>query len=148
MRKIFIAMALMLLLFFAALLIVKFNYPAGQKPVPSNLYVDREKSYYREYYVDNNTVHILCNVRVANDTDDWQHFSLFAKLPDDLNGGLLTESIAHEASSLNGMVSVHSLEPHTSRIYHVNFIGTFGGTNEKHNQLLPIIKIISFKSGV
>ena len=104
------------------------------------VYVDRAKSWFDDFSVDGDVVYITCHITLCNASQD-RTVRLYGVFPDD-EGILLTESV------LPGFVT-DELDPDDNSFllasgehtFTVAFVGTYAGTQEKNDRLLPEILI-------
>ena len=104
------------------------------------VYVDRAKSWFDDFSVDGDVVYITCLISLCNASQD-RTVRLYGVFPDD-EGILVTESV------LPGFVT-DELDPDDNSFllasgehtFTVTFVGTYAGTQEKNDRLLPEILI-------
>lgn len=104
------------------------------------VYVDRAKSWFDDFSVDGDVVYITCHITLCNASQD-RTVRLYGVFPDD-EGILVTESV------LPGFVT-DELDPDDNSFllasgedtFTVTFVGTYAGTQQKNDRLLPEILI-------
>jgi len=104
------------------------------------LYINRDQSDYSNYWVSGDRVHLICGVRIVNETGCEQTFALRAEFPDDVKSGLLAESTIY-AMYGEGTYFI-TIKPKRAEYHAVDFVGIFGGTDKKSGDALPDITII------
>ena len=108
--------------------------------INDKIYVDKEKSYYSDFKVEDEKVFIECCITLVNTFDVEKTINLSANLPDDVTIGLLkNEEIT--ASYADGSKMEFVLPPDSSESFDVVFVGEYSGKNQKSDRGLPEINI-------
>jgi len=98
-----------------------------------------ERSYFSDFEVKEQKVHLYCHVALRNDSGSEKTVQLTALFPAD-DKRLLTE---REVSAMQGDKPQSFLVPGNATVeFDVDFVGDFAGTEIKQNRLLPEIRII------
>lgn len=108
------------------------------------LQIITNESSYSSYYVQNDKVYINCTITIRNDTDETKKFSLCADMNDDFKGRLLKQAKIYAYN--NDKKAIYTLKSDTIQTYNVVFVGDFGGSLQKHDELLPQIEILTEKN--
>lgn len=126
---------IMFLLLAVLMLILYVSYNVNDK-----IYVDKGKSYFSEFKVENDKVFIECYITLVNTFDVEKTVNLSAKLPEDVTTGLLKNE---DVISLNedGSKTEFILSSNSSESFDVVFVGAYSGANQKHDRGLPEINI-------
>ena len=104
------------------------------------IYVNRAKSWFGDFSVDGDVVYITCHITLCNALQD-RTIRLYGVFPDD-EGILVTESVlpgfvTDELDSDDNSFLLTSGE----HSFTVTFVGTYAGTQQKNDRLLPEILI-------
>lgn len=104
------------------------------------IYVDKKRSYFSDFEVENDKVFIKCYITLTNKFDVEKIVNLSTKLPEDVTIGLLKNE---EIKALNedGSEMVFVLPPNASKSFDVVFVGEYSGINQKHDRNLSEINI-------
>jgi len=102
------------------------------------IYVVEEKSWFSDFAVKEQKVHLYCHVAIRNDSGSEKTVQLTALFPED-DKRLLTES---EVPAMQGEKPQVFVVPANAIVeFEVDFVGDFAGTEIKQNRLLPEIRI-------
>ena len=104
------------------------------------IYVDKEKSYFSDFEVENDQVFIKCHITLTNTFETEKMVNLSAKLPEDVTIGLLKNEEVHVLNE-DGLENVFILPANASKTFDVVFVGEYAGTNQKNDRNLPEINI-------
>ena len=107
----------------------------------SSIVVDEDKSFFSDYYVEENIVKIKCYVTIKNTFHHTVKYELVAESPIDYERGLLAAPKLY-VEGANGEKKQYTISQDSEDSFYVIFTGEFGGLNEKQDRLLPDIKII------
>ena len=104
------------------------------------VYVDRAKSWFDDFSVDGDMVYLTCHITLCNASLD-RTIRLYGVFPDD-EGILVSESVlpgfvTDELDSDDNSFLLASGED----TFTVTFVGTYAGTQQKNDRLLPEILI-------
>ena len=102
----------------------------------------KEGSWFSNYEVAGDEVHFNCILRLQNTTNQAQAISIYGKFDEDAKNGLVKENrlLAHDADEPT--VTAFYLAAGAEISVEVTFTGTFAGTAEKHDRLLPELEIV------
>ena len=103
--------------------------------------IDEDKSFFSDYYVEENIVKIKCYVTIKNTFHHTVKYELVAESQIDYERGLLAAPELY-VEDANGGEKQYTISQNSEDSFYVIFTGEFGGTNEKQDRLLPDIKII------
>ncbi len=103
--------------------------------------IDEEQSFFSDFKVDNGKVTIKCHIVLINSAHYPIEVSLLADFTEDVVGGLLQEDEILGASASNHNIKTFLVSP-GSKAFEIDFCGTFAGTMQKQDRLLPEIEII------
>jgi len=101
--------------------------------------IDRNESFYSSFRIENNKVYIVCNVLINNPNIEAAKVTLSGLFENDVKNGLLKEALL-PGYATDCETAEFNLEKGDNRI-EVVFIGDYAGTNQKHDRLLPEIRI-------
>ena len=104
------------------------------------IYIDKEKSYFSGFEVENDQVFIKCHITLTNTFETEKMVNLSAKLPEDVTSGLLKNEEVHVLNE-DGLENVFILPANASKTFDVVFVGEYAGTNQKNDRNLPEINI-------
>lgn len=101
--------------------------------------VVKDGSYYSDYSVEGETVTIRCRIVLKNKSDTAADFEIYGDFSSD-KGSLLNEGVLKgtDAGSNGGSFA---LQPNEGKAFDVIFAGTFAGTYQKKERMLPEITI-------
>ena len=102
--------------------------------------IDTNESFYSDYSVKGDKVYIYCTVFIKNNSQNEKNVMLNALFDNDVETGLLKESVL-KGYDIDRQTEVFELIKGVNKL-EVVFIGEFAGTAQKHDRLLPQIKII------
>lgn len=111
-------------------------------PGISSLQIDKSSSNFHDFYVEDYTVFIRCDVTITNSGKDDATFELYANFPDDVELGLLKEERLQAYSENDGNSTQFEIDAAEIRVFSVLFVGEYGGTYLKHDRNLPEIEIV------
>lgn len=111
--------------------------------VPSISLVKSE-SYFSDFNVKNQKVYLDCYITLKNISNTEKTVKLTASFPDDVNTGLLKESILPGLNK-NNKESKFIIHPNSQKSFNVTFVGDFAGTIQRHERLLPKVNITVVK---
>ena len=100
-----------------------------------------EKSFFKDYEIQNETVLIYCKVYIQNDSQQRKTVKLLGSFHEDHASGLLKESQIY-ASTEGDADEISFIVPPGGIALDVVFRGGFGGFSQKQNRLLPDIQPI------
>lgn len=105
-----------------------------------DVYVNQENSWFSDFYIEADKVYITCHIELCN-RSNIRTVRLYGVFSDDV-GTLVTESVlpGFITDVLDSNDNSFLLEP-GEQTYDVTFIGTFAGTEQKNDRLLPPILI-------
>ena len=108
----------------------------------SGVVLRKEGSWFSNYEVVGDEVHFNCILRLQNTTNQAKAVAVYGKFDEDVRGGLVKESrlLAHDANELQ--TTTFYLAAGAEISVAVTFTGTFAGTAEKHDRLLPELEIV------
>ena len=101
--------------------------------------LDKEKSCFSDFKIENDKVYIYCTLYIDNKSDTEKVISLTASFEEDVENGLLKESLV-SGYSLDESTQEFQLEKGENQL-DVVFIGEYAGVDQKHDRLLPEIEI-------
>lgn len=103
--------------------------------------INRQESWYSDFYVEDGKVYIKCNITVENSGDDSCRIGFKGDFSENVKTGLLKEAELYGyAEDYETSVFVAPKGKHTIA---VTFIGDFGGTLKKANRNLPHISMVN-----
>lgn len=115
----------------------------GQNMQGTTLFVDEDCSWFCDFSVSENYVQFKCHLCLVNQTDEMQTVYLLGNFKEDVKGGLVFEENILASSQDDPSDSKFLLLP-GANTFDVVFVGTYGGTHQKANRLLPSISIIKY----
>ena len=105
-----------------------------------DVYVDQENSWFSDFHIEADTVYITCHIELCNNSNT-RAVRLYGVFSDDV-GTLITEPILPGFITDDFDSDDHSfLLASGKQTYDVTFIGSFAGTEQKTDRLLPQILI-------
>lgn len=107
----------------------------------SNISILKDETCFFSYEIIDNQVIIKCRYTLINRTDEEKKIQLEGNFSSDKKLGLLVENILLAQYSTEDSNTVFTLKPGKTSI-NLCYVGTFAGTNEKTNRLIPDTKII------
>ena len=107
----------------------------------SSISIVKDKSFFSDYCVEDGIVRIKCYITIRNTYNHEVMYKLVAKSQVDYEQGLLSESTLF-AMDDGGNCLQYTIPPSSEKSFYVLFSGEYGGTNKKHDRLLPDIEII------
>ncbi len=112
---------------------------------PQKITVIEDRSYFEDFEISGNNVRIYCHYVVKNNTSEQLKFKIKGNFKADVKGGLLKEATLYAASMDFGVHGSAEFEftigPGGERELEVVFIGEAGGSEAKHDRLLPKTEI-------
>ena len=111
---------------------------------PNNIHLNKEKSFFSDFKIENDKVYIYCTLFIENQSDAEKDVVLQASLENDAKNGLLKEATI-KGYSIDEGVEPMKLQKGENQI-DIVFIGEYGGKPEKVDRLLPDIEIIEIDS--
>lgn len=105
----------------------------------------KEDSWFSDFEVEGDQVHFKCFLRLQNTTDRAQTISIYGIFNEDVRGGLVKESrlLAHDTFEPKSTTFYLPAGAEISAV--VTFTGTFAGTMQKYDRLLPELEIVNAK---
>lgn len=105
-----------------------------------DVYVDQENSWFSDFYIENDKVYLTCHIELCNKSNA-RTVRLYGVFSDDV-GTLVTEAVlpGYRTDASDSNDDRFFLAPGTQTC-DVTFIGTFAGTEQKNDRLLPQIWI-------
>lgn len=105
-----------------------------------DVYVDQENSWFSDFHIEADKVYITCHIELCNKSHA-RTVRLYGVFSDDV-GTLVTESVlpGFITDDFDSNDNSFLLAP-GAQTYDVTFIGTFAGTEQKNDRLLPQILI-------
>ena len=107
----------------------------------SSVEVIKDSSYFSDYSVEGESVAIKCIVTLKNKSDTAAVFEIYGDFSAD-KGTLLTDGVLKGTDAVSGDGSF-TLRPNEEKTFTVIFSGTFAGTDQKKDRLLPEITVKS-----
>lgn len=109
----------------------------------SDVAVQKDGSWFSDFEIVGDQVNFYCFLRLKNTGEQAQTVSIYGSFDADARGGLVTESrlLAHDTS--NPRSTAFYIPAGEEIDVKVVFTGTFAGTAEKHDRLLPALEIVS-----
>ncbi len=96
--------------------------------------IDYQKSFFQDFYVENNVVNVKCSLYIYNDYEQDKKFYIRAKSSEDVGKLLNNEDLRINE---NGKEKIFELKANEGRTIDVIFEGEFGGVNQKSDRKLP-----------
>lgn len=109
----------------------------------SALFIDKNGSWFCDFSVSGNRVQFRCHLCLVNETNETQIVYVLGNFDEDVKGKLVLEEnilASHQEEPDNAKFS---LRPGMN-VFDVVFVGTYGGTQQKSDRLLPDIAIIKY----
>lgn len=105
-----------------------------------DVYVDQENSWFSDFHIEADKVYITCHIELCNKSNA-RTVRLYGVFSDDVDT-LVTESVlpGFITDDFDSNDNSFLLAP-GEQAYDVTFIGTFAGTGQKNDRLLPQILI-------
>lgn len=113
---------------------------ASQTVSPTSVSLDEAQSWLEDFSVDGNSVRIFGRLCLKNSTGEAVSVRIYGNFEEDA-GRLLREALLPACEQDKPEQTVFSLQP-GENILAVSFIGTFAGTAQKQDRLLPEILIV------
>ena len=101
-----------------------------------NVAINRENSAFQDFYIEGNSVHMICQLEVQNTCDRDVSISITASSQEDVDGGLLAnpELVGRNLQTNDAFFSI----PASSvQKIDVDFCGTYGGNPQKADRWIP-----------
>lgn len=129
---------------FVALLLLACLLCAACKTTPdvSDIVVQKESSWFSDFEVVGDRVNFYCILCLKNTGKADQTISIYGNFDDDVRGGLVTEGRLLARDTSNPRATAFYVPGGTEISVKVVFTGTFAGTAEKHDRLLPTLEIV------
>ena len=108
-----------------------------------NVHINKEKSFFSDYKVEDGKVYIYCSLVIENPTEAEINVALQACFSDDVKNGLLQESMV-DGYLIDGETKTFQLKNGENQL-DIVFIGLHAGGKQKHDRTLPDIEIIKVK---
>lgn len=105
------------------------------------VWINQSHSWLRGFYVADDTAKIKCCLSIENQSDHDASIMLVGYFEADHNAGLLKESQLLGCAEEYPKSTIFTVPP-GGACFNVDFIGTYGGTPEKQNRLIPEIQLI------
>lgn len=103
-----------------------------------------EESFFLDYEIIDDEVWLRCRVTLCNAGNEDRTVKLRADFSEDVKTGLLKDGTLY-ASDISGTECVCAVGAGETETVEVVFIGEFGGTNQKHDRLLPEIQVVNME---
>ena len=118
------------------ILLICFLLVSCAADTPKTVTICEEESMLNHFYVDYDTVHIICSITVVNDSLNDVEFTISAVSKEDTQNGLL---MYPELTGINAETqgSVFSLASGKKVTFRIDFQGRYGGTERKVDRLIP-----------
>ncbi len=110
------------------------------KKATIELVQDEGKSYFRDFNVIDDSVHIVCKITLSNNSSRDVMVKLNALMYDDVKNGLLTQPVI-PGVDLESEESVFLVSAKAESTFDVDFIGEFGDCAVEVDRALPQIEI-------
>ena len=113
-------------------------------PFPSDkniIKINYEASFFHEFYVQDNTVKIRCELSIYNSSEKDIKFYIKAKFLEDVNKLLSQENLIIKDE--NEKEKIFELKANQTKKFEVLFCGEYGGTYQKNDRNLP--DVITFE---
>lgn len=101
-----------------------------------NVSINRENSAFQDFYIEGNSVHMICRLEVQNTCSRDVSISITASSQEDVDGGLLAdpELIGRNPQTVGAYFSIPA---DSVQEIDVDFCGIYGGSPRKADRLLP-----------
>lgn len=98
--------------------------------------INRENSAFQDFYIERNSVRMICRLEVQNTCDRNVSISITASSQEDVDGGLLTspELVGRNLQTNNAYFSIPA---GSVQEIDVDFCGIYGSIPQKADRLLP-----------
>lgn len=107
-----------------------------------SIQIDMSKSWFRDFFVENEKVVIKCRIFIDNPTDNEVRVILIGSFQKDYEAGLLKEmrivAVLEEKPE-----DIIIIVPPGGAVFNIDFCGTYGGLFQKQDRLLPEIEVIT-----
>lgn len=101
--------------------------------------IDRENSWFDEFYIEGNKVYMKCYITIRNSSDENNYIKLVAGLEEDAKNKLIKNpKVTGQDSKGSDMFFVPA---NSQKEYTVFFIDDYAGENKKQDRNLPEIEV-------